>query len=489
MRRIGRTFAVLSVLTTTLVWAAEPATRSSWTTRAAPTASSGCGRGRAARPNIIFILADDLGYGDIGPFGQQRIRTPHLDRLAAEGTCFEQFYAGAAVCAPTRCTLMTGLHTGHGRVRGNHGNAGLSRVPLCPEDLTVAEMLRSAGYATAGIGKWGLGEPDTTGLPNRKGFDFWFGYLNQDLAEDYFPARIWRNEHEILLPGNAGGRKGQYSNDLMTDEAVAFIEANRSRSFFLYLAYTIPHAMWEVPGDSLAEYTGRFDEPLPDEMGGKVQTIAPRATYAAMVTRLDRYVGRLLEKIRGLKLDDETIVFFASDNGAPRRAGVSQFFGSNGPFRGNKGSLYEGGIHTPMIVRGPGRIPAGRRSTFAWAGWDFLPTVAALAGIRPPENIDGISVVPSLLGRPQSRNGYLYWETIARGRLSQAVRIGDRKAVRNDQAGPIEVYDLAQDRGETKDIAAGEFRFVAQVEQILGTARTESEHWPVEAPAGKPAER
>ncbi len=434
-------------------------------------------------PNIIYIMADDLGYGDIGPFGQKKIRTPNLDRLAAEGTCFDQFYPGAAVCSPTRCVLMTGLHTGHARIRGNTGTAGLKRVPLRAEDVTVAEVLKSAGYATAIAGKWGLGEPGNEGIPNRQGFDHWFGYLNNDLAEFYFPAKIWRNEEEIILPGNLNGKRGQYSNDLMTDEALGFIEQHRSGPFFVYLAYTIPHALLEVPEDSLAEYAGKFPEPPAGKEGGKEITASPRATFAAMVTRLDREVGRVLAKLRALNLDEHTIVFFCSDNGAPARNGVAEFFGSSGPFRGNKGSLLEGGIHTPMIVRWPGKIAAGRRSDFPWTGWDFLPTAAAIAGIAPPRNLDGINVLPALRGEPLRRDGYLYWE-IVQNRFAQAVRIGDLKAVRAERDAPIEVYDLRTDPGESRNIAADQVAFVARAKELFRTARTESEHWPLDR-AGK----
>ena len=334
----------------------------------------------AQRPNIVFIMADDLGYGDIGPFGQKLIRTPNLDRLAAEGTCFTQYYAGGSVCSPTRSVLMTGQHTGHTRIRGNHGQTGLARVPLKASDVTVAEVMKSAGYATAIAGKWGLGEPGTEGIPNRQGFDRWFGYLNNDLAEFYYPEKIWRNEEEITLPGNIGGRRGQYSNDLMTEEALSFIDDHRARPFFLYLAYTIPHSLLEVPEDSLVEYRGKFPEPAAEATGGKNNVPEPRATFAAMVTRLDREVGRVLGRLQKHGLEKNTLVFFCSDNGAPNRAGLADYFGSTAGFRGHKGSLFEGGIRTPMIVRWPGQVPAGKRSDYAWGGWDVLPTAAALAG-------------------------------------------------------------------------------------------------------------
>ncbi len=436
-------------------------------------------------PNIVYIMADDLGPGDIGPFAQKKIRTPHLDRLAAEGTCFDQFYAGASVCSPTRSVLMTGQHTGHTPIRGNHGRAGLARVPLPAASVTVAEVLKSAGYATAIAGKWGLGEPGNEGIPNRQGFDVWFGYLNNDLAEFYFPEKIWRNETEIDLPGNAAGRRGQYSNDLMTDEALAFMQAQRARPFFLYLAYTLPHSLLEVPDDSLAEYAGKFPEPPATGQGGKNRTTQPRATLAAMVTRLDREVGRVLARLDELGLRDDTVVFFCSDNGAPARDGLAEFFGSTGGLRGYKGSLNEGGIRAPMIVRWPGRIPAGRRSDVPWGGWDFLPTAAALAGTRPPPGIDGIDMMPFLRGRTPARERTFYWEHHG-GTVLQAVRVGDLKAIRTGLNGPVEVYDLRVDPAETRDLAATRPEFVAHATELFRTARTESTHWPLAAAPGKP---
>jgi arylsulfatase A len=428
-------------------------------------------------PNIVYIMADDLGYGDIGPFGQKKIRTPNLDRMAQQGTCFMQFYPGAAVCAPTRCALMTGLHTGHGRVRNNHGEGGLSRVPLRPEDATVAEVLKRAGYATGVVGKWSLGEPETTGLPNKKGFDFWFGYLNQDLAEDYYPEKIWKNDREITLAGNVGGKRGQYTNDLMTDEALAFMTANRAQPFFLYMAYTIPHAVLTVPEDSLKEYAGVFPEDPLEKQKGRSKTPLLRATYAAMVTRLDREVGRVFAKLAELGLDDNTVVFFCSDNGATKNSGVAEFFNSSGPFRDYKASLYEGGIHTEMIARWPGKIAAGKRSDFAWAGWDFLPTAAALAGVTPPVGLDGISVVPALLGQATRREGHLYWEVPGKKEFAQAVRVGDLKAIHTALGGPIEVYDLRADPAEAHNIAAEQPAFVRRAEALFKSEHTPNPLW------------
>ena len=434
---------------------------------------------RDPRQNIVLILADDLGYGDIGPFGQKLIGTPNLDRLAAEGTCFTHYYAGGSVCSPTRSVLMTGQHTGHTRIRGNHGRAGLSRVPLREEDETVAEWLRYFGYSTAMIGKWGLGEPGTEGTPDRQGFDRWFGYLNNDLAEFHFPEKIWRDGREIALPGNAGGARGQYSHDLMTEEALAFLDARHRRPFFLYLAYTVPHSLLEVPEDALAEYRGRFAEPPAGQAGGKHDVPFPRATFAAMVGRLDRDVGRILDRIRDLGVDRHTVVFFCSDNGAPARAGIADFFDSAGGLRGHKGSLFEGGIRAPMIVRWPGQIPAGRRSSYPWAGWDFLPTALALAGIdRPQPGVDGLNVLPALRGKESKRPGYLYWEHHQR-EFSHAVREVRLKAIRERPGAPVLVFDVVADPGESRNLAAKEPGFVARAEELFRSARTESEHWPV----------
>jgi len=434
----------------------------------------------AGRPNIIYIMADDLGPGDIGPFGQKKIATPHLDRLAAAGTCFDQFYAGATVCSPTRSALMTGQHTGHTPIRGNHGLAGVQRVPLPAAATTVAEVLKSAGYATALSGKWGLGEPGNEGIPNRQGFDRFLGYLNNNHAEFHYPETVWRNETEVPLPGNAGGRRGQYSSDFLTDEALAFIADHRTRPFFLYLAYIAPHAQLDAPDDAIAEYLGKFPEPANFLKVGKNATPVPFATYAAMVTRLDRGIGRVLDQLRDLGLEENTVVFFCSDNGAPDRVGIPEFFGSTQGRRGFKGSLWEGGLRAPMIVRWPGKIPAGRRSDFVWAGWDFLSTAAALAGVRPPPNLDGLDVTPALRGELQVRPGHLYWENV-QNKFAQAVRVGDLKAIRAAPDAPIEVYDLRADRAETKDLAASRPDFVARATELFRTSRTASEHWPVAA--------
>jgi arylsulfatase A-like enzyme len=429
------------------------------------------------RPNIIFIQADDLGYGDLSCYGQRKFKTPNIDRLAAEGMRFTQYYAGGTVCAPSRSALMTGQHTGHTRIRGN------ARRPLLPEDVTVAEVLKAtpgAGYKTALIGKWGLGEAGTTGVPNRQGFDYFFGYLNQRHAHNYYPTFLWRNEERVKLrnvvpdedeegSGNSTNRV-DYTHDLMAEEALKFIERNIGGPFFLYLAFTIPHANNEAKNKGMeVPDLGEFaSEDWPDQEKAK----------AAMITRMDRDVGRLMASLKKLGIDDNTLVFFTSDNGPHREGGADpDFFDSNGPLRGIKRDLYEGGIRVPMIARWPNRIKAGANSDHVWAHWDVLPTLAEIAGVNPPAHIDGISMLTVLLGRPRRVHEFLYWEFHERG-FSQAVRMGDWKAVRKSPDSPLELYDLKNDLGEQNDVAAKHPEVVKKIEDYLKTARTESELWP-----------
>ena len=427
---------------------------------------------RSRKPNILLILADDLGYGDLGCYGQKRIQTPNIDRLAAEGVRFTQAYAGSTVCAPSRCCLETGLHTGHAWVRGNR----LPNLPLRPEDVGVAEILKQAGYRTALIGKWALGELGSTGYPLRKGYDYFFGYFNQTHAHNYYPELLLENHEARLLRGNMGTQRKEYSHDLFTEKALDFLRARDDRPFFLHVAYTIPHANNELGRD-----TGNGME-VPD-YGPYVQTDwpLPEKGFAAMITRMDRDIGRILDTLKQTGQEDNTIVIFTSDNGPHREGGHDpDFFDSNGPLRGIKRDLYEGGIRVPMIVRWPSRIAPGQVSEFVWAFWDFLPTCAELAGVKPPEGLDGISVLQALAGEPgrQREHEYLYWEFHERG-FSQAVRLGDWKGVRLDLDKPIELYNLREDPGEQHDVAARHPDIVARIERIMREARTESPHWPV----------
>jgi arylsulfatase A-like enzyme len=413
------------------------------------------------KPNIIFILADDLGYGDVGCYGQKLIQTPNMDRLAAEGMRFTQCYAGGAVCAPSRSCLMTGQHMGHTRIRWNADGYNEGRI-LLPEDVTVAEVLKKASYATGTVGKWGLGEPDTTGHPNKKGFDFWFGYLDQVHAHEYYTDYLWRNEEKVILKGNLDGKQTEYSNDLMNQEALDFVRRVKDKPFFLYHAFTIPHAKFQVP--SLGAYA---DKPWTET----------QKTFAAMVSRYDGYIEDLLNLLKELGLDENTILFFASDNGAPARGGDWDLFRANYPFRGLKGTPYEGGTRVPMIVRWPGRIKPGSVSDQVWAFWDFLPTTAEIAGVKAPSGIDGISMLPGLLGKPQQSHDFLYWET-HQGGFAQAVRMGDWKAVRFGLKEPLELYDLKNDVTEKNNVAAQHPDVVAKIEKYLETARTDSPAWP-----------
>ncbi|MGH7127241.1 MAG: arylsulfatase [Planctomycetaceae bacterium] len=430
------------------------------------------------KPNIIFILADDLGYGDLGCYGQTKIKTPNLDRMAAEGMRFTQFYAGATVCAPSRCVLMTGLHTGHCYIRGN------AKLNLRPKDVTVAEILKRAGYATGLYGKWGLGHEGSTGVPTRQGFDEFFGYLDQGHAHNYYPAFLMRGEERVplenIVPGDGdfgdgvATKKVQYSHDLIAEEALKFIDRHQDGPFFLYLAFTLPHANneagkqgMEVPGH------GQYAEKDWPE---------PQKGAAAMISRLDRDVGRVLERLKQHGIDENTIVMFSSDNGPHAEGGNDpDFFNSNGPLRGIKRDLYEGGIRVPMIVRWPGRVPAGTESDFIGSFADFLPTAAELAGVEPTAEIDGISFAPELL-KPSGRHPaheFLYWEFYERGG-AQAVRMGDWKGVLKPWGSEtIEVYHLPGDIGETKNVARQHPEIAAKLRSLIDKAHDPSPLWRV----------
>ncbi len=450
---------------------------------ATPLAVPGVSMGRpkkARKPNIIFILADDLGYGDLGCFGQKRIKTPHIDRMAKEGMRLTEHYAGSTVCAPSRCCLMTGFHTGHARIRGNGGG------PLQPGDVTVAELLKGAGYATALIGKWGLGEEGTTGIPNRQGFDYFFGYLNQRHAHNYYPSYLWRNQKKVELPnvvtpihkassshGGVATKRVVYSHDLFAEETFDFVEKQKDGPFFLYLALTIPHANNEAKdkGMEVPDLGIYKNEDWPE----------PQKGHAAMITRMDRDVGKLFKKIKDLGLDEDTLVIFTSDNGPHSEGGGdSKFFDSNGPLKGMKRDLYEGGIRVPTVARWPGRIEPGTQSAHASAFWDFLPTACEVAGVAAPAGVDGISYLPALLGKKQKKHEYLYWEFVERNG-KQAVRLGQWKGVRQnvkkDANAPIELYHLKRDPGEEDNVADKNRDIVRKFDGLMRTARTVNPHF------------
>lgn len=442
-------------------------------------------------PNILLIQADDLGYGDLGSYGQTRFHTPELDRLAREGTRFAQYYAGSTVCAPSRTALMTGRHTGHAWIRGNGSLAEGGDMPLRPEDVTVAEVLRSAGYRTAVIGKWGLGQPGTTGMPDRQGFDHAFGFLDHRHAHRQFTDHLYRNGERVAVdPGR------DYVNDLFTNDTAAFIDRDDRRPFFIYLNYTVPHAELRAPEDAIGPFRDRFEEtpyantaadgravgatPAGASLGYRSQP-TPLAAFAAMITRLDRDVARLARLLESRGLTRRTLLLFVSDNGPHQEGGANpQYFGSSGGLRGIKRDLYEGGIRVPMVAYMPGTVPAGRVSDHVWAHWDVLPTLAELAGARPPADLDGMSMARALSGLPQPEHTHLYWEFHERG-FQQAVRMGRWKAIRLKAGVPLELYDLERDPAEAHDVAGSQPGIVAQIEDYLRTARTESARWP-----GKP---
>jgi arylsulfatase len=446
-------------------------------------------------PNIVFILADDLGYGELGCYGQQKIRTPSLDRLAAGGMRFTQFYSGAPVCAPSRCTLMTGKHSGHAAIRDNSEVQPEGQRPIPDSAVTLAERLKGRGYATAAIGKWGLGFPGSEGDPNRQGFDLFYGYNCQRHAHNHYPTYLRRNGEKVPLEGNDGGRTGkQFSHDLMEAEALRFVREHRERPFFLYLPFTIPHLALQVPEDSLAEYRGKWDDPPYEGGNGYLPHPHPRAAYAAMITRMDRSVGRVTDLLRELGLEKDTLVVFASDNGPTyNRLGGSDsvFFQSAGPFRGFKGDVYEGGIRVPFIASWPGRIKPGTVSEHVGAFWDVLPTLCEVSGAAVPADTDGISFLPTLLGKGDQREHlYLYWE-FASYTGQQAVRMGPWKAVRRNLRqgpSPIQLYNLAEDIAESNDVAAEHPEVVTRVRQILAESHTSSPQFRIRGIDG-PAER
>jgi arylsulfatase A-like enzyme len=486
-------------------------------------------------PNIVFIMADDLGYGDLGAYGQQKIDTPNLDRMAREGLRFTQFYAGATVCAPSRSVLMTGLNLGRTPVRGNHSiyekDIVTGQTPLPLQARTVAEVLSEAGYVTGAFGKWGLGGLGTEGMPTKQGFDAFYGYLDQWRAHFFWPEYLIQGDEQVPLEGNEtaaayAGRnkalipgagpplqKGTYSHDWISEKALDFIEDNRDRRFFLYVPSTIPHKSLQAPEEAMRAYRGengasRF-EPETPHPGGRIYSAQPqpRAAYAAMISRLDREVGRILDKLEALGLAEDTVVFFTSDNG-PSNGGEGSdpaFFNSTGPLSGYKGDVYEGGLRVPMIAWGPGRVPAGQTTDLVSYAGDFMATAADLAGVPRPAPtgslrgassqevlladlanrgsargpLDSISLVATLLGQPgeQRTHEHLYWESYV-GQPKQAVRMGPWKAIRKPmRTGDLQLFNLENDLAEQHDVSAAHPEVVERVDEIMEAAHTPSPLW------------
>ncbi len=425
----------------------------------------------AIRPNIIFILVDDLGYGDVGAFGQQMIPTPHLDRMAEQGMRFMQHYAGSTVCAPSRATLLSGQHTGHVWQRGN----GRHNFRPDPQDICFASHLQESGYATAMIGKSGLsGHSEDGAFPNTKGFDYFFGFVSHRAAHRHYPQLLWRNGEPVHYPDNHGREGVHYTGDLFTVDALQWIRDHHEQPFFLHFALQNPHADLHVPDEWRQMFVGQFDE-SPYEGAHYRAERYPRSTFAGMIAHLDDSVGQVLALIEELGIEENTLVIFTSDNGPHNVGGHDHnFFNSNGPFRGIKRDLYEGGIRVPTIAWWPGTVEAGGETDHISAFWDFAPTAIELAGARPMAQTDGISYVPTLLGEgEQAVHEYLYWEFHERGG-KQAVRMGDWKAVRlnarREANSPIELYNLASDPGEQHNVADQHPDIVRQMQRIMHQA-------------------
>jgi arylsulfatase A-like enzyme len=455
------------------------------------------------QPNVIYILADDLGYGDIGCYGQKYIKTPNIDRLAAEGIRFTQHYTSAPVCAPARCCLMTGKHLGHAFVRNNlelkdSSDFKTGQLPIPDETFTLAEMLKKVGYTNAVIGKWGLGSIASEGAPNKQGFDFFYGYADQNHAHNHYPEFLWRNDKQEFLPGNIKSAHPKidrtkevdsqeykkyigknYSLDLMADEAVKFIEGNREKPFFLYLTFVVPHKALQVPEESLEMYNGVFDEKPYDGKMGYTPHARPLSAYAAMITRMDSKIGIILQKLQELGIDENTIVMFTSDNGPAGGGGLdTRFFNSSGGLRGSKSQVYEGGIREPFVARWPAKIKPGTTTDHVSAHYDLMATLAEITGQKLTDT-DGISFLPTLLGQTekQKQHEYLYWE-FSSGGGQYAVRMGDWKGVRTGVSrnpnAEWQIYKLSTDRAETTNLTDRHPELVEKCKQIV-SKRTPSQ--------------
>ena len=428
--------------------------------------------------NVIYILADDLGYGDIGCYGQQKIKTPNIDRMAQEGMLFTQHYAGCTVSAPSRCSLMTGLHTGHSQIRGNKEIKPEGQQPMTEDTYTLGKLMKSAGYTTGIFGKWGLGYPGSTSVPANMGFDEFFGYNCQRQAHSYYPDHLWHNNDTVFLHENDNEGRKIYSQDLIHEQALKFIRDNKDKPFYAMLTYTLPHAELNLPHDSIYQmYENAFEEVPYDGKMGYHPSEKPYASFAAMVTRLDKYVGDVMAELKELGLDKNTIVIFTSDNGPHREGGANpDYFQSYGPLKGVKRDVYEGGIRVPMIAWGPEKIKAGVKSEHISAFWDVMPTLAELTGVTLPEAGDGISFLPTLLSEgEQKQHDYLYWEFHElNGR--EALRSGNWKLIRQPVVGEtiLELYDLSSDIHEDNNLSQQNPEKVKELEVLMDGARTES---------------
>lgn len=441
-------------------------------------------------PNVIFILADDLGYADLGCYGQKHFRTPNIDELANSGMLFTQHYAGSTVCAPSRSVLLTGLHTGHTPIRGNKEIQPEGQYPISDSIYTLAEMFKDAGYITGAFGKWGLGFPGSEGDPNKQGFDEFYGYNCQRLAHNYYPYYLWDNQIIDSLPGNKGYNKNEYSPDLIQEKALSFIEDNKGKPFFLYYPTTLPHAELAAPDTEIDYFKEKvtpgkayegYDKGPDYRKGPYGSQKDTHATYAAMIHFLDEKVGEIIQKINNLGLAENTIIVFTSDNGPSKEGGSDpEYFDSNGKLRGFKRDLYEGGIRVPLIISWPGTVPKGVKSDHISGFWDFMPTFADIVQSSSVKqvNVDGISFLPTLQNKKdQKEHDHLYWEFHEKGGR-QAVRKGKWKAVRNNvltnPSSPVELYDLSNDIGETNNISSKHLEVAREMSQLMKNSRAES---------------
>lgn len=439
-------------------------------------------------PNIVYILADDLGYGDLSCYGQTNFSTPNIDKLAESGIKFTQHYSGCTVCAPSRSALMTGQHTGHTFIRGNKEIQPEGQYPLEAKALTMAEVLQEAGYVTGAFGKWGLGFPGSEGDPNNQGFDEFFGFNCQRMGHNYYPYHLWHNQEKVTLKGNEGKQTGEYAPDVIHKQAIKFLEDNKDRPFFLYYPSIIPHAELLAPEKYMAKYRGKFDPEknyngVDDgqyyKLGGYGSQPESHAAFAAMVNILDDEVGEIVAKLKELGIYENTLIIFTSDNGPHQEGGADpDYFDSNGILKGYKRDLYEGGIRVPMIAVWDGKIKAGIETDHISAFWDVLPTVTEIAGISTLENIDGISFLPTLLGEKQNQHDYLYWEFHEKGGR-KALRKGDWKLVHYNVLKPeittTELYNLNDDPSERNNVAKAHPEIVKELVELMKSARTESE--------------
>lgn len=435
---------------------------------------------QSPKPNIIYILADDLGYGDLSLTGQAKFSTPNIDQLAKDGLFFTQHYSGSTVCAPSRSSLMTGLHTGHTFIRGNKEIQPEGQYPLADSIVTIAALLQANGYVTGAFGKWGLGYPGSEGDPNNQGFDEFFGYNCQRIGHNYYPYYLWHNQEKIMLEGNRGQQTQTYGPAKIHQQLLSFIEQHKDTSFFLYYPTIIPHAELAAPADYMAKFQGKLlpekkyqgtDEGPTYKNGGYASQEEPHAAFAAMITLLDDYVGAIRAKLEALDLAENTLIIFTSDNGPHQEGGADpDYFDSNTNLKGYKRDLYEGGIRVPMIAYWPTKIKANTTSKHISAFWDFFPTICEIAQLETPPHLDGISYLPTLLGEEQAQHPHLYWEFHEQGG-KQAVRMGDWKGLRlnmaNDPTAPLELYNLVEDVGEQHNVAEQHPEVVAEMEAIM----------------------